>query len=98
MNNFRPNRPNPRSIELHIDELVVHGFPAGDRYVIADAFENELSQLLSNQLASEGVPPSFAESPHHDRLDAGAFDVAEGWTGKSVGRQIAETVHRGISK
>lgn len=84
-------------IFLHIDELVLHGFAARDRYAIAAAIEHELSLLLAAQF-TEGLPPSFAQSTAHERLDAGAFNVAPGANSRSVGSQIAQTIHQGLSK
>ena len=89
------NDMNPQIVELHIDELVLHGFASGDRYAIAAAVEHELSRLLATQFA-EGLPSSFAQSSEHERLDAGAFNVAPGANSNSVGNQIAQTVHRGL--
>ena len=88
---------NPAAVELHIDELVLHGFAPGDRHAIALAVEHELSRLLSAQFA-EGLPGSFAQSSEHEHIDAGAFNVSPGAHSNSVGSQIAQTVHRGLTK
>ncbi|MBD0326005.1 MAG: hypothetical protein ICV68_06225, partial [Pyrinomonadaceae bacterium] len=48
------------NIELHIEELILHGFERRDRYAIADAFERELSRLLSEQFAEQGLPSSLS--------------------------------------
>jgi len=84
-------------LELHIDELVLHGFGAGDRSAIAQAVEQELARLLVTQFAVEGVPLSFAESAEHPRLDAGAFKVAQGANSEAIGSQIAQSVHQGLT-
>lgn len=94
---MKHRQENPQVVELHIDELVLHGFASGDRYAIAAAVERELSRLLAAQFA-EGLPGSFAESSEHERVDAGAFNVASGANSNSVGSQIAQTVHRGLTK
>jgi len=88
----------PESVELHIDELVLHGFAAGDRYGIAEAVELELSRLLVAQFAVQGVPRSFAKSSEQPRLDAGAFNVAPQSSADAVGSQIAHAVHGGLTK
>ena len=88
---------NPTMVELHIDELVLHGFAPGDRYSIAAAVEHELSRLLSAQFA-QGLPESFAQSSEHEHVDAGTFNVSPGAHSNSVGSQIAQTVHRGLNK
>jgi len=98
MKRARPNGINPKSVELHIDELVLHGFSPGDRYAIAEAVENELSQLFAEQFATQGVPPCFAQNSEPARVDVGAFNVAPGSNGNSIGNQIARSVHRGLTK
>jgi len=45
----------PKNIELHIEELVLHGLSPGDRYRIGEAVEQELTRLLADQ----GVPESL---------------------------------------
>ena len=84
-------------LELHIEELVLHGFSSRDRYAIAAAVEQTLAQLLTAQFAEQSVPPSLTESREHARLDAGTFNVAPGANSAAVGGQIAQTVHRGLT-
>ena len=84
-------------VELHIDELVLHGFARGDRHAIARAVEQELARLLATQFAVQGMPRSFAESVEHTRLDAGAFKVAQGAGSEAIGSQIAQSVHQGLT-
>ena len=55
----------PREIEVHIDELILHGFTPRDRWQIGDALEHELRGLL----AARGIPASWLSSP--ERIDAG---------------------------
>lgn len=98
MKPLKPSSINPKSIELYIDELVLHGFNPGERHAIAEAIEAQLSQLFAEQLMSQGVPPLFSQDGEHARLDAGAFNVAPGSDGNSIGSQIARTVHRGFTK
>ena len=40
---------NARSIELHIEELLLHSFSPGDQYHIGEAVEQELSRLLADR-------------------------------------------------
>ncbi len=85
-------------IELHIEELVLHGFERGERYAIADAVERELSRLLSEQFAEQGVPSSLAQDMASAHLDAGAINVAPNSRPAAVGAQIAQAVHGGLAK
>ncbi|HET6974141.1 MAG TPA: hypothetical protein VFH96_08970 [Pyrinomonadaceae bacterium] len=92
-----PTQVNPAAVELHIEELVLHGFAAGDRYAIAEAVQRELSRLLMVQVAGQGLPPSFAENSEQARLDAGTFKVSPSANCEAIGGQIAQTVHQGLN-
>jgi hypothetical protein len=84
----------PHSIEVHIEELVLHGFAPGDRYRIGDAVERGLARLFAEQ----GVPPSLAQESELAKLDAGAFKIAPGSGGEAVGAQVARKVYGGFSQ
>ena len=81
-----------RSVELHIEELVLHGFAPGDRHRIGDAFERELARLL----AEHGVPPSLAEGFESPHLDAGAFNFAPNSGAEAIGAEVARAVYGGL--
>lgn len=85
-------------IELHIEELVLHGFARGDRYAIADAFERELSRLLSAQFAEQGVPHALAHNTERAHLDGGKFQVEPNSRADAVGSQVAQAVYGGINR
>ena len=87
-----------RTIEVNIDELVLHGFPPGDRYAIADAVQQELSQLVTAQIASEGMPASWGDNSQRAYVNAGSFNVSAGEKSSSIGNQIAQSVHRGLTR
>ena len=72
----------PRAIEVHIEELVLHGFDPGERWRVADTLENQLRGLL----AERGLPPAWLASP--ERL----------MTVSKTGEGIAEAIHRGGAK
>lgn len=84
----------PRSIELFIEKLVLHGFPSGDRYLIASAVEQELIRLFTAQ----GEPDAFKHGSYVDFVDGGHFTISSGAKAKNIGMQVAQAVHRGISK
>jgi hypothetical protein len=82
----------PANVELHIEELVLHGFAAADRYRIGEMVERELARLF----AEEGIPATLAgglEAPH---LDAGAFHVAANSKAEAVGAEVARAVYGGL--
>jgi hypothetical protein len=78
-----------QSLEIHIDELVLHGFPPGERYQIAEAVQKELTRLFAEQ----GIPPSFDGRVRLPSLDAGHFQMGAPNTGTPTGGQIAQSVY-----
>ncbi len=80
------------NIELNIDDLVLHGFAYGDRYLIGTAIERELARLF----AERGTPSSLAASGDISRLDGGAFEVTPGAKPAAIGAQVAQTVYGGL--
>ena len=79
-------------IELHIEELVLHGFAPGNRHEIADATREALVQLLTRQVLS---PEAMVE---HGTIDAGSFEVISGERGERIGAQVAQSVYQGLSQ
>jgi hypothetical protein len=83
----------PGRIEVHIEELVLDGFPPGDRYRIAEAIEGELARLLTEQ----GFTGQM-QSGDISRLDGGVFDIAPGAKADAVGSQIAQNIYGGLTR
>lgn len=83
-----------KNIELHIEELVLHGFSQGDRYRIAEVVERELAQLF----AEHGVPRSFSNGSEIERLDGGAFEMKQGSKAETIGSQVARAIYGGKIK
>ena len=79
---------SPREIEVHIDELILHGFTPRDRWQIGDAFEHELRGLL----AARGIPATWLSSP--ERIDAGRIRTMSLNKPAAVGSEIARAVYR----
>lgn len=77
------------SLELHIDELILHGFPAGDRRRIGEAVEHELARLLAGRA---GLQP-WLESREMARVDGGAFEVASNARPEMIGVRVAQMVY-----
>jgi hypothetical protein len=80
----------PQAVELHIEELVLHGFARGDRLSIGDAVERELSRLI----AEGGLAGSSWEAEH---VNAGGFKVAPNAKPRTIGTEIAGNIYRGIA-
>jgi hypothetical protein len=81
------------TIRLHIDELVLYGFPPVDRYRIAESVQAELARLLAEQ----GVPASLEQGGSIARLDGGAFDLTPDARPDRIGAQVAQGIYGGLS-
>ena len=82
------------NIELHIEEMILHGFAPGDRDAIADAVRGELMRLF----AEGGIRPALEGGGEMARIDGGAFDVRHGAGAEAIGTWIAERIHGGLSR
>ena len=85
--------PHP-SIELHIEELVLHGFAPGDRHRIGEAVERELTRLLTEH----GTPPGLAEAREIERLDGGTIQLTAASKPEATGDQVARAVFGGLRR
>lgn len=82
-------KPN---IELHIEELVLHGFAPGDRHAIARAVEAEVARLIRER----GLPSVGGDDISVARLDGGSFQVEPSAGPAAIGGQIAQGVVGGL--
>ena len=82
------------NIELHIDELVLHGFPPHDRSRIGEALRRELSVVVTER----GLPSWMARGARVARLSGGDITVAPIATPGAIGGQLAEAVYRGLQR
>lgn len=81
------------SIELHIEELVLHGFAPGDRHAIGHAVETELTRML----VERGLPPTFASDAEIDSIRGGSFTATPGSSPPTIGVQIARSIMTGLN-
>jgi hypothetical protein len=82
-------------LEIHIEELVLHGFAGLDRYAIGDAVSAALERLISEQ----GSPALFAESQHTPTLRTPPVQMAAGGLSpEGMGTQIANTLYQSLSQ
>ena len=84
----------PASVELRIEELVLHGFEPGDRYAIGDAVERELTRLFAEQV----MPPSLAATVERPHVNAGDVRVAPEFKPQHVGAQVANAIFGGLAR
>ena len=80
------------NVELHIDELVLHGFAARDRHRIAAALERELTRLIA-----QGDIEHQASPIQLDRVDAGSFQLEPAARPSYIGQTVAQRVYRQLS-
>lgn len=79
-----------RAIALHINELVLHGFPMQGRHAIGDAMQAELTRMLG----TTGLP-DFANVGQTYAIDGGSFHVTPQAKPNAVGSLIAKAVYEG---
>ena len=84
------NSPN---IELHIEELILDGFPRGQRYEIAEAISRELERLMAQRM-----PQSITTAAAVDKVDAGVVELRRPATPEAVGAGIAQQIYGGMSR
>ena len=86
------------NLELHIDELVLHGFSPADRHRIADAVRAELERRLAGPGAAErlGSLAGPADVPI-ERLDAGSLQIAAPAHPAAVGTQVGGALASALS-
>ncbi|MEH2114812.1 hypothetical protein [Nostoc sp.] len=79
------------NVELHIEELILHGFEGGDRDRISEAVQQELTRLFA-----QGMPPSLVQGGEIGRLDGGGFEMNAGMQSGAIGVQIAQSIYGGL--
>ena len=81
----------PRSIDVHVERLVLHGTLSADRDRIADAVAQELARALGDG----EIPGAWLQSAHSDRVDAGSFHTTPDPRPESIGTGVARRVLQG---
>jgi len=82
----------PRTIELRIEELTLHGFGPGDRSRIGQSVERQLGRLF----AEEGVPRLLTNNAETARVDGGSFELGPGAGAEAIGTHVARAVYEGL--
>lgn len=81
-------------INLHIDQLTLHGFDRMDRRQVEAAVRSELSRLLGEQ----GLPSSLHQSQAIGNINAGEFRSQANAGTNAVGFQIAQQIYQGMKR
>lgn len=78
---------SPPEIELHIDELVLHGFEKRSQGTVAEALQSQLSALLAKQ----GIPGTWKNNPV--TLEARAAHAIGLTNSGTTGARIAHAIY-----
>jgi hypothetical protein len=84
----------PRSIQVHIERLVLEGVAPGDRAGIAASVQQELTRLF----AQHGVPGPLSRGIALPGIDAGAFRVAHRSRPSALGGGVARALYGGLKR
>jgi len=83
---------SPQSFEIHIEELVLHGFSSADRHPIGEALERHLTKLFTEGPA----PRPLSRNETIDRIEGGMFRADNHSIIESVAAHTAGTVYEGL--
>jgi len=84
----------PQSVEVRIEELVLHGFSRGDRHAIADAVQGELARLFGE----ESLPPGLLRTMEIGEINGGSFHAREGERRQTTGARVARAIYGGLRR
>jgi hypothetical protein len=79
------------SIELRIEELVLHGVSRPDAERVRDALVNALTEIVEARGGLTG-----ARGTHYARLNGGVVHVGPDGGGAQLGASLADTVYRSV--
>ena len=81
------SRTSPSEIDVHINELVLHGFEGRNQRTVAEALQNQLSALLAEQ----GIPATWKDNP--ETIQARANYTIDLTNIGTAGEQIADAIY-----
>lgn len=88
-----PVRVQP-ALRLHIDSLVLNGFPFANRVTIGQAVERELARLF----AVNGVPPSLAKLGDIEYIEGRSFNLKPNCQPRALGAKVASAVYEALAR
>ena len=77
------------NIELHIDQITLHGFAPGDRRRIGDSLQRELTRLLRE----EGIPEGLRQPGRMERQEAPPILLEARAHPDAAGERIARSLY-----
>ncbi len=90
----RPATRVQPTLSLHVDALVLHGFPPGDRFTIGQTVQSELARLFANR----GVPKSLLDLGDIENLSGGTFELKPNRQPAAIGTQVAWAVYQTLQR
>ena len=87
-------KTKPYNIELHIEELVLHGFSPSDRDAIGAAIQGELARLFAEQ----GLHPALQQARAVEKVDGGSFTLRAGAKAATIGTQVGQMVYGSLQQ
>ena len=83
-----------KRVVVHIDSLVLKGFRHEDRHAIAMGLQQELSRLLADPQAAQGLTGLGDIS----RLQVGSLHIEHGAKPQRIGAQVAQGIGKEFKK
>lgn len=83
-----------QSIEINIDELILHGFSPADRFKIGNSLRSELAKLI----LENGMPAGISNGGDINGINGGTFQASKNMHARTVGTQIAKSIYGGMGK
>jgi hypothetical protein len=77
------------NLELHIEQITLHGFAAKDRRGIGEAVQQELTRLLEE----EGIPDGLRTPNRIPSLHAPEIRLESTTSADAIGGQIARSLY-----
>jgi hypothetical protein len=81
-----------QGIEVHIEELVLHGFPRGGTHVLAAAIEAELGRLV----AAHGLPTALRDGTSISALNSPSIETTTSERPSVLGARIGRSVYQSL--
>ena len=78
--------------QVHIEELVLHGFPTASGHSIGDATQQELMRMLT----ARGLPAQMTQDTTH--VSASSFQLPPGAKPGAIGALVAKAVYGGSKR
>jgi hypothetical protein len=82
----------PPALDVHIGELIFHGFRRNDGDALGAALRAELARSLTHR----NVPALFGKAGSHERVDAGQVSVPKHAPASQIGTHVARAIHAGL--